>query len=49
MMAQPVMAMYVVVPRFYNKLAFLVGTNIGGAEGDSTLAMPLLPNLFLKR
>jgi peptide/nickel transport system substrate-binding protein len=38
----------VVVPRFHTKLALLVGTNVGGAEGDSTLAMPLLPNLFLK-
>jgi len=45
---QQLMARYVVVPRFYNKLAFLVGTNIGGAEGDSTLAMPLLANLFCK-
>jgi peptide/nickel transport system substrate-binding protein len=45
---QKIMGRYVVIPRFYNKLAVVAGTNLGGGEGDSTLAMPLLTNLFLK-
>ncbi len=45
---QKIMALYAVIPRFYNKLAILVGTKVGGAEGDATLAMPLLQNLYVK-
>lgn len=45
---QKIMSRYVVIPRYSNRLAVVVGTNVGGGEDDSTLAMPLLPNLFLK-
>ena len=43
-----IMEMYVVIPRYYNKMAILVGTNIGGAEGDGTAGMPNLLNIYLK-
>lgn len=45
---EKVMSRYVVIPRYSNRLAVVVGTNVGGGEDDSTLAMPLLPNLFLR-
>ncbi|MFD0782591.1 ABC transporter substrate-binding protein [Micromonospora azadirachtae] len=43
-----IMGMYVALPRYYGKLAFVVGTNIGGAEGDATMGEPFYPNLYLK-
>ncbi|SIR73684.1 ABC transporter substrate-binding protein [Micromonospora avicenniae] len=43
-----IMGMYVALPRYYGKLAFLVGANIGGAEGDATMGEPFYPNLYLK-
>jgi len=43
-----IMGMYVAMPRYYSKMAVVVGTNVGGAEGDATMGLPLFPNLFLK-
>ncbi|MEU8260646.1 ABC transporter substrate-binding protein [Micromonospora sp. NPDC048999] len=43
-----IMDMYVAIPRYYDKMAILFGTNVGGGEGDGTVGMPFLPNLFLK-
>lgn len=43
-----IMGMYVALPRYYGKLAFVIGTNIGGAEGDATMGEPFYPNLYLK-
>lgn len=45
---QQIMSRYVLIPRFHDRLAIVVGTRIGGAEGDSSLAMPLLTNLYLR-
>jgi len=39
---------YVFIPLYYDKLAVVVGTNIGGAEADSSMGMPLFTNMFLK-
>ncbi len=43
-----VMEMYVAIPLYYDKMAVLVGTNIGGAEGDGTMGMPFFVNMYLK-
>jgi peptide/nickel transport system substrate-binding protein len=43
-----IMGMYVAMPRYYAKMAVVVGSNIGGAEGDATMGLPLFTNLFLK-
>jgi peptide/nickel transport system substrate-binding protein len=45
---QEIMGQYVVLPRYYDKMAVVVGTNIGGGEGDPTMGLPLFINLFLK-
>jgi peptide/nickel transport system substrate-binding protein len=45
---EKIMGMYVVLPRYYNKMAVVVGTQVGGAEGDGTVGMPFFPNMFVK-
>lgn len=45
---QEIMGMYVALPRYYDKMAILVGTKIGGAEGDGTMGMPAFFNMFVK-
>jgi peptide/nickel transport system substrate-binding protein len=42
------MGMYVVIPRYYDKMAVVMGTNVGGGVGDGTMGMPFFPNLFVK-
>jgi len=42
-----IMSQYVAIPRYYDKMAILVGTQIGGAEGDATMGMPFFPNMFV--
>ncbi|MGW5053336.1 ABC transporter substrate-binding protein [Actinokineospora sp. NPDC004072] len=42
------MGMYLVIPRFYMKTAFVVGTAVGGAEADSSQGQPAYANLFVK-
>jgi len=41
------MSQYVAIPRYYDKMAILVGTQIGCAEGDATMGMPFFPNMFV--
>jgi peptide/nickel transport system substrate-binding protein len=43
-----IMGLYVALPRYYDKMAVVVGNKIGGAEGDATMGLPLFPNLFVK-
>jgi peptide/nickel transport system substrate-binding protein len=43
-----IMGMYTSIPRYYDKMAVVEGTNIGGAEGDGTVGLPFFPNMFLK-
>jgi peptide/nickel transport system substrate-binding protein len=45
---QKIMGMYVVIPRYYDKMAIVVGTGVGGAEGDGTMGMPFFLNMFVK-
>ncbi|GAA2519551.1 ABC transporter substrate-binding protein [Pilimelia columellifera] len=43
-----IMEKYVFLPSTYSKMADVVGTNVGGAEGDPTMGLPFLPNVYLK-
>jgi peptide/nickel transport system substrate-binding protein len=43
-----IMGQYVAIPRYYDKMAILVGTKIGGGEGDPTMGIPLFMNMFVK-
>jgi peptide/nickel transport system substrate-binding protein len=43
-----ILSTYVVLPLFYDKMAVVEGTAIGGAEGDATVGLPFLPGLFVK-
>jgi peptide/nickel transport system substrate-binding protein len=45
---EKIMGMYIVIPRYYNKMAVVVGTGVGGAEGDGTMGMPFFLNMFVK-
>ncbi len=45
---QKIMGMYVALPRYYNKLANVMGTGVGGAEGDGTMGMPFFQNMYVK-
>jgi len=45
---EKIMGMYVVIPRYYDKMAIVVGTSVGGAEGDGTMGMPFFLNMFVK-
>jgi peptide/nickel transport system substrate-binding protein len=42
------MGMYLVIPRYYTKMAIVVGTRIGGAGADSSLGQPNYLNLYVK-
>jgi peptide/nickel transport system substrate-binding protein len=43
-----VMGMYIAIPRYYDKMAILMGTSLGGAEGDATMGMPFFVNMYVK-
>ncbi|MFC7247521.1 ABC transporter substrate-binding protein [Catellatospora aurea] len=43
-----IMGMYVALPRYYDKMAVVIGTGIGGAEGDPTMGLPFFVNMFVK-
>jgi len=43
-----IMGMYVALPLYYDKMAVVMGTAIGGAEGDGTMGMPFFVNMFVK-
>jgi peptide/nickel transport system substrate-binding protein len=45
---QKIVNMYVALPRYYTKLADVMGTGIGGAEGDATMGEPFYVNMFVK-
>jgi peptide/nickel transport system substrate-binding protein len=38
----------VAIPFYYTKMGVVIGTNVGGTEGDATVGMPFMPNMFLK-
>ncbi|MFB9239431.1 ABC transporter substrate-binding protein [Plantactinospora siamensis] len=44
---QAMMEKYLILPRYYDKMAVVAGTNIGGAVGDSTMGLPYFPYMFL--
>jgi peptide/nickel transport system substrate-binding protein len=43
-----IMGMYVALPRYYDKMAIIIGKNIGGGVGDGTVGMPFFVDMFLK-
>ena len=43
-----ILGQYATLPLYYDKMAVVAGTNIGGAEGDGTMGLPFFPNMFLK-
>jgi peptide/nickel transport system substrate-binding protein len=43
-----IMGTYVALPRYYAKMAVLVGSNVGGGEADASVGVPLFQNMFLK-
>jgi len=43
-----IMGLYLALPIYYGKMAVVIGTKIGGAEGDPTMGLPLFTNLFVK-
>ncbi|WP_213450610.1 ABC transporter substrate-binding protein [Rhizomonospora bruguierae] len=45
---EKIMGQYVAIPLYYNKMANVMGTAIGGAEGDGTVGMPFFPNMYVK-
>ncbi len=45
---EKIMGMYIAIPRYYDKMAIVVGTGVGGAVGDGTLGMPFFLNIFVK-
>ncbi|NUT37634.1 MAG: ABC transporter substrate-binding protein [Hamadaea sp.] len=45
---EKIMGMYVAIPLYYDKLAYLVGTGIGGASGDGTMGMPYFLAMSVK-
>jgi len=45
---QKILGMYVALPWYYDKLANIQGTNVGGAIGDPTMGLPFFTNMYLK-
>jgi peptide/nickel transport system substrate-binding protein len=45
---QKIMGMYIVLPRYYDKLAVVQGTNVGTTTGDPTVGMPNFVRMYLK-
>jgi peptide/nickel transport system substrate-binding protein len=45
---QKIMGMYIAIPRYYDKLANVQGSNIGNGTGDPTMGMPNFTTMFLK-
>jgi peptide/nickel transport system substrate-binding protein len=46
---QKIMSMYVALPRYYDKMAIVIGKNVGGGTGDGTLGMPFFPFMYVKQ
>ncbi len=45
---QQLMNQYLALPRYYDKMAVVEGTGLGGTEGDGTMGMPNFENMFVK-
>ena len=45
---QKIMSMYVAIPRDYEKMAIVIGTNVGTTQGDATMGMPFFQAMYLK-
>ena len=45
---QKLMGMYIVLPRYYDKLAVVQGSNLGTTTGDPTMGMPNFLNMYTK-
>jgi peptide/nickel transport system substrate-binding protein len=45
---QQIMGLYVALPLYYDKMAVVEGTGLGGTEGDGTMGLPLFVNMFVK-
>jgi peptide/nickel transport system substrate-binding protein len=45
---EKIMNMYVAIPRYYDKMALVQGTGLGGTEGDGTMGMPFFVNMYVK-
>lgn len=43
-----IMEKYVAIPLYYDKIANVMGTNVGGAVVDVTMGMPWFSNIFVK-
>jgi len=44
---QKLMGMYIVIPRYYDKLAVIQGTGLGATTGDPTMGMPNFLNMYV--
>jgi peptide/nickel transport system substrate-binding protein len=45
---QQLMGEYLVIPRYYDKMAIVIGTQIGGTIGDGTEGMPFFNEMYVK-
>jgi peptide/nickel transport system substrate-binding protein len=45
---QKIMGLYIAIPRYYDKLANVEGSNVGGGSGDPTMGMPNFVRMFVK-
>jgi peptide/nickel transport system substrate-binding protein len=45
---QKIMGMYVALPRDYEKMAVVQGTNVGTTQGDATMGLPFFQAMYLK-
>ncbi len=45
---QQLMNQYLALPRYYDKMAVVEGTGLGGTVGDGTMGMPDFENMFVK-
>jgi peptide/nickel transport system substrate-binding protein len=43
-----IMEMYIAIPRYYDKMANVQGTNIGKTGGDPTTGLPVFTSMYLK-
>jgi peptide/nickel transport system substrate-binding protein len=43
-----IMEMYVAIPRYYDKMANVQGTNVGKTSGDPTTGLPVFTSMYLK-
>ncbi|WP_249713986.1 ABC transporter substrate-binding protein [Rhizomonospora bruguierae] len=45
---EKIMGMYVALPLYYDKMAIVAGTGLGGLEGDATMGLPFFLNIYVK-